>query len=335
MNKYNPIKPLINTMNSQTPKLEFSQSTDFKQWRKLAYNKLIELTGYDRFQKVEPELDVEYKKEYDSYLEIRFNMKTEVDFEMPCYLLIPKGVENPPLMICIQGHDVTMENSIGKDRFGRSKEETEIGCDFALQAINHNMAALCIEQRGMGERKENIETKSTECHLPTMTELLLGRTIIGARVWDIARAIDVMEEYFTEIDAKRIYIVGNSGGGTVSYYATCLEHRIKAVMPSCSVSSFKHSIATIKHCVCNHIPHILDSFDMGDLAGLIAPRPIVVVAGKGDTIFPIVGILDAYKKIESIYDTLGDKDNCTLIVGDNGHHFYPELAWPKFMELVK
>jgi len=33
---------------------------------------------------------------------------------------------------------------------------------------------------------------------------------------------------------------------------------------------------------------------MGDLALLIAPRPLIVVAGKKDTIFPIKGVRETY-----------------------------------------
>ena len=34
------------------------------------------------------------------------------------------------------------------------------------------------------------------------------------------------------------------------------------------------------HCTCNFIPRIANHFDMGDIAGLIAPRGLVIVNGK-------------------------------------------------------
>jgi hypothetical protein len=74
---------------------------------------------------------------------------------------------------------------------------------------------------------------------------------------------------------------------------------------------------------------------MGDLAGLIAPRPMVVVAGRYDKTFPLDGVLDAHAKISTIYKHLGYEQNAPLVIGEQGHQFYPELAWPNFLELLK
>ena len=71
------------------------------------------------------------------------------------------------------------------------------------------------------------------------------------------------------------------------------------------------------------------------MAGLIAPKPMVVIAGRNDNTFPLNGVLDAYGTAEKIYEHLGCKQNISLIIGDEGHRFYPELAWSKFMEYVK
>ena len=45
--------------------------------------------------------------------------------------------------------------------------------------------------------------------------------------------------------------------------------------------------------MCNYVPGILTQFDMGDIAGLIAPRPLVIVNGaKDDGIFPLNSALE-------------------------------------------
>ena len=322
-------------MDSKKPALEFDPKSDFATWRKAAYKKLVGLTGYDKFKKVDPEFAVEYERGYDTHREVRFTIMTEKACEMPCHLLIPNEVKNPPLMVCLQGHSTGMHNSMGRVKFARDEKSIEGGRDFAVQAVAHGMAALCVEQRGFGERKENPEAENPECHVPSMTEILLGRTTLGARVWDVSRALDAVEEKFREIDSDRVYIMGTSGGGTASYYAACLESRIKGLIPSCAVSSYRYSIATMKHCVCNHIPHIREYFELGDLAGLIAPKPMVIIAGRNDTTFPLDGVLDAYEKIRMIYNFLGCGENCALLIGEEGHKFYPELAWPKFMEYIE
>ena len=335
MHKYDPLMPVIDIMDKTEPALSFNPGNDFDEWKSKAYAKLCELTGYDRFIKVDAQYKAEYRHEHEGYTEIRFTMMTEASCEMPCHLLIPKGVKRPPLMVCLQGHGTGMHVSMGRVKYARDKKSREGGRDFAVQAIAHGMAALCIEQRGFGERKQDPDEIMPQCHIPAMSEILMGRTLIGARVWDVSRALDVIEQEFPEIDSDKVYIVGNSGGGTASYYTACLEPRIKALMPSCAVSSYRYSIAIMKHCVCNHIPHIREFFEMGDLAGLIAPRPMVVVAGRYDKTFPLDGVLDAHAKISAIYKHLGCEQKAPLVIGEQGHQFYPGLAWPKFLEYIK
>jgi len=127
--------------------------------------------------------------------------------------------------------------------------------------------------------------------------------------------------------------MGNSGGGTISYFAACMEPRISIAMPSCYVCSFRHSITRIDHCADNYIPGFLRWFELADIACLIAPRPLVIVAGESDTIFPIAGVHEAYGQIREIYSAAGGADRCRLVVGSGGHQFYARESWPNFREL--
>jgi hypothetical protein len=72
---------------------------------------------------------------------------------------------------------------------------------------------------------------------------------------------------------------------------------------------------------------------MPDLAGLIAPRPLIVVAGRDDDIFPIAAVREAFTTIQAVYDAAGASDACELVVGDGGHRFYADDAWPVFAQL--
>ena len=209
--------------------------------------------------------------------------------------------------------------------------------DFARQIIREGYAALVMEQRGFGSRKSDHELRvrpdaSCTCTHPAMVAMLMGRTMIGERVWDISRAIDILEN-FPEIDVERVAVMGNSGGGTAAYYAACMDERIKMVMPSCAVCTYKRSITAKRHCACNYIPGIAKYFDMGDLACLIAPRKLIVVAGEKDNGFFIDGVREAYSTIEKIYRETGVPENCRLIVGAEGHRFYADPSWKVFKEM--
>ena len=88
------------------------------------------------------------------------------------------------------------------------------------------------------------------------------------------------------------------------------------------------------HCPCNFIPGIRQFFNMGDLGGLIAPRPLVVVCGAEDPIFPIEGVEETFEQIQKGYNASGKGELCHLVKGNGGHQFYPDDAWPVMHELL-
>ena len=164
---------------------------------------------------------------------------------------------------------------------------------------------------------------------------MMGRTTIGERVWDVSRAIDAIERHFSDkIDTDRIYLMGNSGGGTATYYAACIDERIKCAMPSCALCSWEESIVAVEHCSCNYVPDIAKYFDMGDLGGLIAPRGLVAVSGAEDKIFRRAGVKASFELISGMYEAAGVPDKCAWVEGPWGHRFYADLAWPVFRKIT-
>lgn len=164
--------------------------------------------------------------------------------------------------------------------------------------------------------------------------MLLGRTLIGERCWDVSRAIDVALAQFPQIDADKIAVMGNSGGGTTTIYAAALDERIAAAMPSCAFSGFLPSIGAQRHCVCNYVPGILTQFDMGDIAGLIAPRPLVIVNGKDDGIFPLNSALEQAEIARNLYALAGAQSAFRHVIGQEGHRFYAREGWAAFDEVT-
>lgn len=161
----------------------------------------------------------------------------------------------------------------------------------------------------------------------------MGRTVLGERVWDVMRILDVVLANFPQVDPEGIVCTGNSGGGTATYYLACLDERIAAAAPSCSICSYEASIAAMSHCMCNHIPQSRKYFEMGDLAALIAPRNLVIAAGELDDIFPIDGTRETFHKIQQIYKAAGAEDNCALVVGEKGHLNYADLLWKQLRKM--
>ena len=325
-------------IDSIKPSMAYDESKDYEEWKKEVRKKLTELLG-DMPDKTDLNIRIEWEEDRGEYIEKRIIFTSEKNIDVPCHLWIPKTEVKPvPAIICLQGHTSGMHISMGRKIYPDDIKKIEDDeSDFARQAVKNGYAALVLEQRGFGERKSEIMLRFmpealTTCWHPAMTAILLGRTLIGERVWDISRAIDILET-MPEIDSDKIAVMGNSGGGTATYYAACMDERIKIAMPSCSVCTFKESIGAGRHCMCNYIPNIAKYFDMGDLACLIAPRPLVMVSGEMDPGFLISGSRETYSTIEKIYKAAGAEDKCRLVVGDEGHKFYADISWPVFKEL--
>ena len=326
----NSVEYIQQMAKAKKPIMTYNEEVDFATWQEEAREKMTELLGLP-LEYCDTDFQVLEEKEYSEYKQIRFTFQSEPDYYVPCTMLIPKGVITPiPGVICLQGHTTGAHISLGIAKYQDDEYVIDMGSDFAVQAVKEGYCAIALEMRYMGEMGQTEEGNPSCSKLNTaLTTLLMGRTAIGERVWDVHRLIDVIEEHLTtSIDTNRIMCMGHSGGGTATFYASCYDKRISLSIPSCAVSTYDDSIMAIRHCCCNFVPHIRKYFNMGDLGCLIAPRPLIVVCGIHDPIFPLYGVEESYAVIQKSYRKIGKEENCHIVKGDGEHQFYPDDVWP-------
>jgi len=254
------------------------------------------------------------------------------------YVCIPESARPPyRFIICLQGHTSGAHQSIALSADERRPIRVEGDRDFAIACMRHGFAALALEQRSFGQRSERRQRRKSfhnGCEDAALRALMLGRTLLGERVYDVDRAIDYLTAR-RDVDLDQVGVMGNSGGGTVSIYAAALLPRIGFAMPSSSLCSFRESIMTIHHCTDNYVPALYDLADLGDILGLAAPKPIVVVGATNDPIFPYPGLRRAYAQLRRIYAAAGAEDRLGLYVGRRGHRFYAEPAFGALLRLLR
>ena len=323
-----PHELYLNQLSKTPPLLRLQEGQPLDKWRALARQRLRELLGMDKIVPCALDVQVEEALDCGDYTRTRFTFQSEPGYRVPGYFCLPKAGDASRVMVCLQGHSTGMHISLGEAKY--PDDEIHGDRDFVRHCIAHGHAALVLEQRCFGECGSHPESGRPNCGHASMTALLLGRTTLAGRVWDVMRAIDMAEERFSP--GAEYHCMGNSGGGTATWYAAALEPRIAGAMPSCAICSYDRSIGDMSHCTCNYVPGIRQWFDMGDLAGLIAPRPLVVVAGLTDRIFPIGATRETFALIQSYYAAAGAPDSCKLYVGGEGHRFYAE-AWEDFVAL--
>lgn len=336
---FNPDACHDNKTKNLTPALGFNESRDFNAWKKEVREKLIDLAGIHEIEKNDCPLalNIIAEEQKDGYKQIQFSFTSETACEVPAYILIPDGDKKKyPVAITMQGHSSGFHNSVGEIHPG--DESYHPRGAFALQAVKNGFIGLCIENRSMGCRgPKEPERKRLGggCNYPGRVALTLGRTLLGERMWDLSKLVDLISTFkeFEMCDTDKILITGNSGGGTISYYAACYDERIKLSAPSCAFCSYDTSIYPKEHCVCNHIPNIRRYFEMADISCLLAPRNVVVFAGSQDSIFPLYGVEEAFEHMGKIYDKAGvSRDKLKLVITPKGHWWCHDLIWPILKE---
>ena len=337
MNIRHSVYKEVEHLSTIKPSMVYSpEKESLSQWQEKAAAKLNELLLLPR-EACENLFEIEFTEDFPDFTEYRFTFKSEENEVVPCHLWVTKKVgssKKAPLMICLQGHSTGMHISMKRPKFDGDEQTASNGDrDFMLQCIEEGFSCVCIDQRCFGERGG---TPNPDCYVASMTALLSGRTLLGGRVWDIMKLIDIIESDFSDkVDTDKIYCMGNSGGGTATFYATALDKRIKGAIPSCAFATFSGSIGAMYHCACNYVPNIANYFDMAEIAGLIAPRPLVIVSGKEDNIFPLATAEHEFKRLSEIYyKNSSAPENCVHVKGGAGHRFYKDPSWKEFKKLI-
>src|SRR5438046_2132977 len=148
----------------------------------------------------------------------------------------------------------------------------------------------------------------TTCHNVATFASMLGGSVAGLRVWDAMRAVDYLAT-LPGADVSRLGVMGISGGGMHAFFSACIDNRIKAAVISGYFCDWRHSILAIHHCACNFVPGLLKLGECSDLAGLIAPRPLLIESGTHDDIFPIEPVKRTVNRARRCWEVFGAAAN--------------------------
>ncbi|MCD6344278.1 MAG: hypothetical protein J7M17_01555 [Anaerolineae bacterium] len=119
---------------------------------------------------------------------------------------------------------------------------------------------------------------------------------------------------------------GTACGGALTMYTAALDDRVKVALVNSYLGKYVVTCLDEKHCPCNDIPGILRYAEMGDVAALIAPRPVMFVNGRRD---PSTGpaARGSFAIVRQVYRILGVPQRAKLIEPEEmGHAFDNQLA---------
>ncbi len=147
-----------------------------------------------------------------------------------------------------------------------------------------------------------------------------GYTPAGVEVWNAMRAIDYLETR-PEVDKQRIGMTGRSGGAAMSWFTAAVDPRIKVVVPVMGISTYAVNVRDNTqqlHCDCM-FPINGHRHDMLHQGALIAPRPLLMMHGRQDRLFPVAGYEQFEQTVSGLYKSYGIEASFENVVVDTDH----------------
>jgi hypothetical protein len=329
-----PVEWTLSRYRSVQLQLTFQATTraEAEQWQRQLRAKLTELIGGfpERTPLRAKTLD---KRDLKSYTREKIWFESRPGNGVIVYLLLPADSPAPhPTVVCVPGHGRGVDDIVGIDESGNDRTgKPGYQHDFAIQAVEHGLAAVAIEPMAFGYRRDPITIAKgpteTACQPAAGSALLMGQTMIGWRVWDIMRAMDWIETR-PELDSERVGCMGISGGGTCTQFSSALDTRIKAAFVSGYLNTFRDSIMSVSHCIDNYVPGILNWAENYDVAGLIAPRPFFSEGGTRDPIFPVAATRKSFLRVKKVYEVFGASDLAQQEIFAGEHEFHGVKGLP-------
>lgn len=154
----------------------------------------------------------------------------------------------------------------------------------------------------------------------------LGYTPAGVEVWNAMRALDYLETR-PEVDMRKIGLSGISGGGAMTWYTAAVDDRIAVAAPVCSTFTYgsqaEHWLAR-GQCDCIYYNNTY-AWDFPIVGALIAPRPLLIISGQKDGIFPPDGYHEVFQRAKKVYDLYGNFEGIREVDDDVGHSDPPQF----------
>ena len=311
---------------------------EWQVWRYQLRGVMHQLLGLDHMLPCPANPRITEEVQCEGYRRQRVEIDTEPGVTMPLYVLIPDGA-NEPLQPLIAAHGHLSGGKISPAGVteipGVAEAILEYNYDYGVKCAQRGYIVFCPDARGMGERREsNYESPdlamSRSCDQLTNMALPLGITVIGMWTWDLMRLLDYIQTR-PECRGQPIGCIGLSGGGLQTLYLSALDERVACAVVSGYFYGVRDSLLSMACCDCNYVPHLFEYIDMGDLAALIAPRPLLIESGNRDDLNGSRGILNTIEQVEiamQAYQLLGAPDHLYHDIFDGEHRWNGIQAYP-------
>lgn len=218
----------------------------------------------------------------------------------------------------------------GHQKLGKHSEEYQY---VAQTLVSYGFIVFVLDNFGQGERYsylkegvQSIEALTYEHDHAGYQASLLGDNIARYLVHDLRRAIDYLITR-NDVDAKRIGMTGNSGGGTLTSLMMILDDRIQAAAPATFIT--RRDIYQMTGQAQDREQHWFNLADLGfdheDILLAFAPKPLRLLIADHD-FFPVEGTLKSYALAKRGYALYERQDQLSYTRFPIEHSYPVEMA---------
>ena len=332
-----------------------AEEKDFAKWKAQARHVLAEC-----MQNLQPApkayaMEVTDREQRDGYeaRKIRFNLSEWS--RVPAYLLVPEGKGPFPAIVLL--HDHGAHFSIGKEKMVRpfhvAPEVMEDADQWASQCYDgqyvgdylarHGYVVLAVDALFWGERGRKEGTSYDAQQALASNFLQMGAS------WGAFINVDDMRsaEFLASlpfVDKEHVGSLGFSMGAYRSWMLAALTDVVRASASICWMNTTEHLMTLTNNqnkggsAYAMLIPALRRYLDYPHVASIACPKPTLFFNGTQDKLFPIEGVRDAYREMETVWKSQGASDRLVTKLWDEKHFFNKEMQketleffdrWPK------
>jgi len=310
------------------PSAACRNEADLLAWQQDFHATLAHLRGWVP-TRVEPVVEVLDEVNLGDHRRLTLRIAVSQISSVVSYLLIPTdtaGAEQRPGLVALHGHYRHGIDSICGVRIESDDPDNDERHAYALHAVRAGFVVISPALWGWPGRdgdRERIGTRD-RCNTILMASAMYGVNPLDLHLQDALAALDVLCAR-DEVDAARIGCLGNSTGGRMTMWLALTDQRIQACVPSGCMNTFRERSRGLKSCGIQYPFGLLQHGDVADLFSLIAPRPMQLHAGEGDTLITPAHRDDMLEHLRRVYSMLDASEQLDYVYHDAGHL----LDWPQ------
>ncbi len=298
-----------------------------------------------------PRVNIVERTPCQGYVRETITLELHQGIAVPAYVLIPDSAKTPSPAIHLL-HDHSALYVWGKEKVVEEDNEHTVLRAFKEGMYAGNSIGSELARRGFvvivsdapywGGRRmllptdpphwrnlslmsaEEVKTCNQRAHTK-VCDISAGFFMSGHAWMEVTLAEDLaVLDYLakrSEVDARRIGVLGQSMGGFRAVHCAGIGGRYAAAVISGWMSSYvdmlRHTLHTFSPPMV--LPGLYPLMDYPDVVSLMTPKPLLVINGKKDDLFTVDGVSAAWEKIERVYATTGGEGKFQGLWFDGPH----------------